>query len=69
MIDFDEDDEDRPLDDFQQQLLELARELDPQTRAELEVTPETTVRNVAPHVESFVERNYPPMATAGGSPA
>ena len=69
VIDFDEDDEDRPLDEFQQQLLELALELDPQTQAELEVTPESTVRSVAPQVESFVERHYPPTETAGGLPA
>ena len=69
VIDFDEDDEERPLDDFQQQLLELAGELDPQTQAELAVTPETTVQSVAPQVESFVERNYPPTAAASGSPA
>jgi phospholipase C len=51
---------DRPLDDFQRQLLEVARELDPAVRAELEVTAETTMESVVDAVEGFVERNYPP---------
>ena len=51
--------DDRPLDDFQRQLLWLARQVDEAFAPELEVTAETTVRDVADEVLRFVERNYP----------
>jgi phospholipase C len=50
---------DVPLHDFQRQLLELARHLDPGAVAELLVTDETTVADAAPHVQRFVHRNFP----------
>jgi len=55
-----EDEAERPLDDFQLQLLALASELDVEMRAELAVTEESTVQSVADQVEGFVERHYPP---------
>jgi len=51
---------DRPLDDFQRQLLELAREIDRRTRNELVVTDETTSQGVEEQVVGFVQRNLPP---------
>jgi phospholipase C len=52
--------EDRPLDDFQRQLLELAGTIDPEIGAELAITDETTSQSVEDQVARFVEKHYPP---------
>lgn len=55
---------DRPLDDFQRQLLWLANEIDPELGIGLAVTEETSSQAVADHVVTFVERNYPVTASS-----
>ena len=62
----DEEKDDRPLDDFQTQLLELARAIDPEMAAELEVAENTTSLSVDSQVARFVEKHYPPSRSSRG---
>jgi phospholipase C len=59
---------DRPLDDFQRQLLELMSAFDEEIAMQLAVTDETTGRDVVPQVEQFVERYFPPEGLVTGVP-